>query len=71
MIDNYLNTCLSRYDLKVLANETTNNTSKKLEPFTLAEIKQLLKQEGYKLVSKQYYNSNNKKCMTYYIITDE
>lgn len=55
-------------DLKLLYNELLNNKSKKLLCPTLSQIKQLLASYGYKLTSKQYYNSNRRHMSTYYII---
>ena len=68
----YINKPLSRYDLKLIANEIneidTTKKKVKLIPFTLGEIKILLLKQGYKLHTVRYYNGNRNKMMYYYII---
>lgn len=75
MINNYIGLPLSRVDLKYIANQIKGIDIKKKKPkllsFTLAEIKQLLFLNGYKLKEHRYFNNNKHKCMTYYIITDK
>lgn len=70
-MNKYINVPLSRYDIKILANEIQGidiNKKKTLLPFTLGEIRQLLASNGYKLVEKRYIHPKQRCIHTYYLI---